>query len=526
MKEFLSVVSDMIGQLDQYGQYNQDTLRSLEVRYRELTCHERMESLQILDDLLQEDFKNYFYIMSTLLAVLKDEQIAFLIENKMLSERYPLWERLSNMLQLRGVLFMNQIIVDYYAEHEHQSKLYKNILNEIQILMGASYSYIPYHRRKKKIVIVVSQLLGIMHAPTKKVVYIYKYLRSLGYEIQVYVCCHLGKVTGDHIFWYNAVATNNFVNKSTEFNYSIEGECITGYNLILTPENYLRGLRETVGRIWDEQPEYVFEIGDRTILAGLCNLFTTVVTMNCIKAVPVTNAPIIARYFSYSEEEEIFYRKCIGENQRIIDVKHTCGEENQEVCMKEAYSKEFFGIPEDNFVIIIAGNRLNVEIDEIFLSVIYRILDQDESFLIAIIGECKQLENKISSSKYKEQIKFLGHQSNFKEAIAMGDVFVNPPRQGGGTGAFYAICSEVPVITLDNCDVESTVGKEFVCQSLEDMPLLVSKYFNDSEFMEKQKECCRKNTERLLDVNNLENFQELCDFVKSITLEREEVHES
>ena len=100
-------------------------------------------------------------------------------------------------------------------------------------------------------------------------------------------------------------------------------------------------------------------------------------------------------------------------------------------------------------------------------------------------------------------------------------MFLNPPRQGGGTGGLYAIKSEVPVITLDNCDVEAIVGKEFVCNSLEDMVNMVEKYYTDNEFMKKQKEICRISSEQWFNCDSIGNFKHLIDVVHENTSEND-----
>lgn len=522
MKEFLSKFSELIGQLEK-GRIPEKNMEEMVQLYAGLTAEEKIKSIQILADVLKENYRAFFWFMSMLLERAKSAEALRHIEELMLSEEIPLWERIGNMLQMRRVLFAQQITDDGELKYTNQNLIYESIMRELEEKMGCRYPYIPYCQREKKVVIVINQIINILHAPTRKMVNIYRFFKELGYEVEVYVA----DIESRGIYWYNVHEMNNFFDRTTEFDHEIDREKIHGFNLRMTMENYLYDLRGTVGKIWDESPEFVFELGNRTLVADLCRQFTTVVAMACSKEPTSTLAPIVARYFYYSEEEDLEYRKYVAPWQTVIDVKHVDqqavkneGEEN-----RIRYKKEDFGISEDQFVIVIAGNRLDVEITEGFLKIIYRILDLNEKFVIAYFGKCKGTEKIVSGSGYEDRMYFLGEQKDFREALAMADVFLNPPRSGGGTGGFYAILENVPVITLANCDVESFTGEEFVCESVEEMPALVERYFTDSDFMELQKENCKKRSREKTEVDNLGNFQKLCDLVKTFTLEKEAEYE-
>ena len=169
-------------------------------------------------------------------------------------------------------------------------------------------------------------------------------------------------------------------------------------------------------------------------------------------------------------------------------------------------------------MIIISGNRLDIEITDDFLEVIYKIMEIADNICIAFIGKTKTIEGRLKK-ELKKRFYFLGQVTHFLETISVGDIFLNPPRQGGGTGGLYAIKSEVPVITLDNCDVEAIVGKEFVCNSLEDMVYMVEKYYTDDEFMKKQKGICRVSSEQWFNCDSIGNFKHLIDIIHENSLE-------
>ena len=517
MKEFLSLVSILIGQLDQQRRYDDKTLQEMKVVYENMSETEQQECLTILSDALSEEKEFPFFLLSTLLIELRDVKIVPCIEKLFEDEEISLWRRISNMYQLRITMFQYSLLETGANAYQREKQAYTKILNDIRQKMGVTYTYIPYKDRKKTVVIVVSQLLGIEHAPTRKVISISNYLSQLGYDVKVYVCFYWSEK--ERIDWYGAWEVNNFMYESGSYTYRICDTEIVGNNLVLNASDYWLKLRDSVGRIWDEAPEWVLELGDKTLIGDLCRDFTSVVTMGCVKAVPVTNAPIIARYFTYSEEEEEQYRECVAGGQVIMDVKHV-DDIDLGSSKSITFKKSDFGIPEECFTVIVAGSRLDTEVSNTFIKIIYEILEKNNQIVIAFIGDCIDLQSRIEE-RYMERIFFLGNSEHFKETIAIGDVFLNPPRQGGGTGGLFAIMEQVPVITLDHCDVEASSGKEFVCSSIEEMPQLVERYYLDHDFMEKQKQNCLINAKRLLEVDNVENFRKLCEKIEEWTLRRE-----
>lgn len=517
-KIFLNSINQMLKELEQNLKFSQETLQEMALSYVKLTEEEQRKCLDMLYEVFCEDYNVAMYLFASMLKKLQDKKILCYIEKMLLCKKHSLWARLNDSIQFQTHLFLNPIYNQNYEEYKNLKCIYDNFLTEIQDEMNCTYSYIPLKDRRKKIILIVSDIISIYHAPTKRLRFIYQCYQNMGYEVKCYVC-HLWSVEGSWD-WDEYIYRHNFMEETGPFSFMLDGVEIEGFNLILNAGDYTEMLGKTLGMIWEEKPEFVMEIGNETILAGLCRQFTTLVTMGCTKSLPVTNAPMIATAVEHSEEEQKLWKEVLEPEQAVLEVRHMVN------ALEEAepgivYTKEMFGMPEDSFVVIVAGNRLDIEIKDDFLAILYQILDLEKRIVIAVIGECQGLQARVSENERAERFFFLGMQERFRKAIAVGDVFLNPPRQGGGTGALFAVMEEVPVITLDNCDVEANAGEEFVCQSVEEMPALVYQYFSDSVFMEKQKENCRKHASVKEEVNSEENFRKLNDAVKEYTVKQE-----
>ncbi len=518
MKEFLVMLNDVLIQLDAGEKISADKLEPINTKYQSLSEIEKEKSKLVLIELLGDNYSAKIYFFSFFLEIFRDKRWIFMIQETLVTKKYPLWARINDLRQYGRYLFMNPSFYEEDKEYGNHMVLYQNILDELCERMHTDFDYIPYAERSKKVILIVSQLLyNNTHAPTKRLEYIYKRYQKMGYQVSCVVCFYQG-IEGH---WVTKTMFNNISGQTGVFQIDFNGFMIEGYNLVLGEADYVSKLEKAVNSIWNEKPELVLEIGDQTLLAGLCSRFTTLVTMGCTSNLAISNAPIIATPASFPEEEWNRKKQLLNRDQILIEVKHNIHEDDtRNECI--VYEKATFGISEESFVIIIAGTRLDTEIKDSFIEIMYQILEMDEHFVIAVIGDCENLKQRIVKDKKEKCIVFLGVQKNFKETIAIGDIFLNPPRLGGGSSGYFAIMEEVPVITLDHCDVQGNVGMDFVCESMEQMPALVWKYYKDAQFMNKQKQNCRKRVQERAKVDGMKGFQKLNQTVKEYTLQREE----
>lgn len=492
MEQFFGILQRGLGQLDATGEYEEGTLRELKESYQKFDAAMQQNMLRVIEQSLAKfPITLQIYIWSSLLAVLRDEKIIPYMGELTADDSLNLWQKVELMNQLQRTIFASEMIKDEEAEYKRNSDAYTALMDEIRQRNKKEFSYLPWEKRNKKIVLITKQFIGRQHAPTEITLQMNRYLKELGYEVVLYVAYMPNRNTVP--LWYKQCLWNNFMNTAGAFQGEIEGEELKGYNLLFTEEHYPEQLYDAAEMIWQEAPEWVLEVGDKTILADLCRQFTTVLTRRCVKTIPVTNAPIIVLASDYTIAEERRYQSWLKPYQQFVEVKHSIV---GKTVIAEKEKKEKYGIAEDQFVILLVGNRLVQEVTEDFLKTIYTMLEENPKAVLAVIGNCEALEKRIAEA-YRERFYFLGYTEELQKTMTIGDLFLNPPRQGGGTGAMYAILQEIPVVTLDNCDVQVNVGKVFTCDSIESMVNLVHQYCEDKGFMEKKKEACRRKAEQL-----------------------------
>lgn len=281
-----------LGQLDATGEYEEGTLRELKESYQKFDAAMQQNMLRIIEQSLAKfPITLQIYIWSSLLAVLRDEKIIPYMGELTADDSLNLWQKVELMNQLQRTIFASEMIKDEEAEYKRNSDAYTALMDEIRQRNKKEFSYLPWEKRNKKIVLITKQFIGRQHAPTEITLQMNRYLKELGYEVVLYVAYMPNRNTAP--LWYKQCLWNNFMNTAGAFQGEIEGEELKGYNLLFTQENYPEQLYDAAEMIWQEAPEWVLEIGDKTILADLCRQFTTVLTRRCVKTIPVTNAPII-----------------------------------------------------------------------------------------------------------------------------------------------------------------------------------------------------------------------------------------
>lgn len=527
MTEFMKIMLELTSELMQGASKVQTTdIEKLQVYYRTLKESERKRCLEILRGLLDGELETYVYLLSFLLANLQDNTIKNELESIFENEKFPLLNSIVYWRFLKKKVFVSGNICENQTEYERQIRLYSNHVKGVQKLLKQQFSYIPYEERnKKRVVLLIEPIFWEKHAPTKKMVNIYSYFQAIGYKVLVvathYKWMELARCTQ----WWNALVDNGLYDATGRFTINFMGVDIEGANIAYKDSDYIDDVSLGMEIVREYNPEFVMSIGDRNILAGLCNDFTTVVTMPCVNKAPISIEPIVLRYFEMTEEEKNEYQKKL-QGKKILEYKHI----NELQPEGDGVDRAIFGISEEAFVIVIAGNRLDFEVTEVVQKMLLEILEENDDTVVVFIGKCKSLENRLGKAleetEYAHRFYFLGEQDNFKEAIGLGNVFLNPPRQGGGTGAVFAIEKEVPIITLGNCDVAS-FGEEFVCDKLEDMPRLVKRYITDADYMQQQKLYCRKRAIQRGKIDSIGNLKILCSEIQKeiIRIEQEREYE-
>lgn len=119
-----------------------------------------------------------------------------------------------------------------------------------------------------------------------------------------------------------------------------------------------------------------------------------------------------------------------------------------------------YTLPENAPVFAVVGNRLDDEVSDGFIILLERLLDRVPDAVVAFAGGVTSLPARLKASRHADCLLSLGYITDVRGLFRRCAAFLNPPRQGGGGGAAYALGEGLPVVTTARGDVASVAGPQ------------------------------------------------------------------
>lgn len=396
--------------------------------------------------------------------------------------------------QFSGKLFRG-LIPNTFNINDALDELYEHIVVGYKNSLHYEFSYIPkIERNNNYIVVLTGQLLGINHAPTKALFDRCKVLQDMGKIVMIINTAEICLVN-HAVPWVEAWIGNYFDEYSRYENFRYGDHIFPFIQLpqIMPDKDVIMDILQT---IVSSKPEMVISIGPSSIVADLCSNILPVLTIGTgvNRSMTRTTFQTICKEVS---DDDIKWACKHGKTQNHFVKSIFTFSFDKKVQKK---SKAEFNLPEDRFIAVVVGNRLDDEMDKDFHSMLKDLMNK--KVFILFIGIYEKYENEIAKDKvYKDNSAYLGHQKNLMSAIGLGDCYINPHRLGGGTSAVMALYQGMPVVTEDYGDVAGNVGEEFCVSDYEEMQERVMLLLNNIDYRNQQSESALKRAELLTDTD-------------------------
>lgn len=390
-----------------------------------------------------------------------------------------------------------QVIVKVPGFYEKKRQLHRRNVIQLRDVLGINYSYLNKEQRNnKRIVIITEQILNYKHAPTKAVLECAVAMKKMGYEVMVFVCpCDM--VLGQEV-WYEAVGFNCVTDLTNQqFRIEHNGEIIDAYQVNMNEEGLFH-YKKMIELIYEFKPLFVYSMGMFNPIGDVVQSFITTVSRKYSLGLPVSEADIIVEIKGEAQCDDIKY---IDSHQKVYEEKSGVAYFD---ISDNMVSRAELGLPEDKFLISIVGNRLDTEIDEVFIGVMEEISKRVDNVGFVIIGQVSTLKEQFEKSTIANKIFCLGYCEDVMSVYRTLDLYVNPRRTGGGYSSLMALIMQIPVVTLPDCDVAFNAGDDFVVDDYELMIEQVVKYYTDKEYYKNQKD----KTKRFAEANSKERAEE------------------
>ncbi|WP_446897219.1 glycosyltransferase [Clostridium sp. LBM24168] len=375
-------------------------------------------------------------------------------------------------------------------------KLYKNILHGFYEQLPYKLHRIPKNERDHGFVMVITgQFLGLDHGPTKTTLdRCYSLIKSMNKRVLLVNTRDVIPLTGfiPYFSIQGGVFNEDYV-KLHNFNY--KGIKIPFYqSSVSMPE--LGEIVKIIDIVKRRRPYFILNIGGTNIVSDLCNNVVPVITSATVMGIPISEGQFSLIGKKASEKDLRILRDTGKPREYAVDGKFTFEFKEQ----THKYKRSEFNLPDDKFLILIVGSRLDYEVTVEFIHELEKTIEYGTHIVFAgNFDKYEELTEEDDLLKYNST--YLGFQKDMLAVAELCDVYVNPPRAGGQTSAAEAMYKGLPVVSLNYGDVSVCIGIENCVDSLEKISVEVLKLINNRSFYNKMSEKAKKRADELLDTD-------------------------
>lgn len=444
--------------------------------------------------LAQHTGQNYYYLMTFLLQATKSLEIyKTILKHMMQDDELTKENRFFLREQLVRYSFLNGEVTD--AElGDLSDNLYYQIYDEYWAELNQGYSYIPKEERDEDFVIVMSaQVLNMMHGPTKT-------LCDRCYILAEHMKKNILIInTAEQMSSYQCIPCFNQVIGSYEDEYS-DVDRITyqektfGFYQCPREMPQVSIIKNIMDMVQQLKPYFILTIG-KSLVGDLCSNIVPVIGLSTVPSGRMTTKAtfqIIGR--KVNDDDRAWMQKHGLQEDHIVESLFTSSFNPQ----THQYTREQLGLPEDQFIVLLVGGRLDDEIDEECVKVLVRLAEK--GIFIAFMGKFEKYNSLIKKQEpLIKQSAFLGFQQDVLAVNECCDAYLNPKRVGGGTSCAEALYKGLPVATLDYGDVGVGAGPDFHVADYEEMYERIVRYAEDKEYYAQMSQKARQRAELLTD---------------------------
>ncbi|SNY55984.1 hypothetical protein SAMN06297280_3032 [Arsukibacterium tuosuense] len=377
-----------------------------------------------------------------------------------LNQRYFIYNQLLS-LEFNGAL-KNK------SDFNTRFTAYSNVVREFALQLGPPGAFFDKEERNPDIVFVfIAQFLSPRHAPSKIVLETIKALcLSANKQVVLIDTCELLPTSGA-LPWYDAAYGSRGQYNAETLTY--EGARFNYLQLSAGMPNLVE-ISGVIELIKTYKPYFTITVGE-SITADIISQLVPNVVVPTVSRLPHTLSQyrVFNKRFITNADE---VPECLQPGILSIDMLP------ERALAQSELTRDQFRIPRDKVVLAVPGNRLDAEIDDNFISMLLCI--SSDRYFVVFAGVFNDYEDYCKRFPVLRSISvFVGYQEDFPAFIKLVDIYVTPPRVGGGLTALCALSMAVPVLTLKYGDAYSFAGELFAFNTLSEMGSVISTVCND-----------------------------------------------
>ncbi len=378
---------------------------------------------------------------------------------------YFVWNQFKRMSLKKLAVFDNK-------SSQLCDELYNRSYNGFESELKEYFVKIPLEERDKNLVLISTiQFLDETHAPTRTVIERAKALKHLGKTVIIINTAE--QYTMKNYLPIYSAGFGRVLEKYNNVNELKIGN--DRFPFIQMPEqSSIQYRMEIMIKLLQKyKPYYILSIGTGSMLADLCGNIVPCASMAlAFSTFPKTmnKMKILGRNL-YKEEKSLYIEDDIIESRFTFELKP----------QKGIFSREYKGLPEDRFILVVVGIRLEFEVTDAFMDMLEEVCSQGCYVVFAGIMDNY---NKLMESYpvVSANSLFIGYCDDMLALMDICDLYVNPERLGGGFSIIEAFVKGKPGVYLKSGDVYTAGGESFAVDSFKEMAEQILKYKEDKDY--------------------------------------------
>ncbi|MBO4903555.1 MAG: hypothetical protein J5518_12270 [Lachnospiraceae bacterium] len=448
-------------------------------------------ALDLIKEPDEQDVLFQLFLYSYLLHLEENPEYAVKICELAETERFSAEQRLFLFHQLKHFFWHHPEAGNTPLLH----KLYLSVLHEWKHKMADILTPIRSENRNRGLIVVITlQFLNRGHAPTKTAL---ERIYTIGALLHNDVICINSR---EQYTLKGFLPIFDPIGRMIEKDY--DGVHTTSHNdfsfALIQPETEMPDeemVRVLLEEIRNLAPWKVVVCGDRCLLGDLCaEMIPTIDIPMVFSTIPKVERgySAVGRTLSASEKSDLAAK---GYNpDSIIESVFTF----ELIPQTSILTKEQLQLPNDRFLLGIIGIRLDADVSKDFLETVLTCVNDGIHLVFAgKFDGYERLCNEVEG--LSEHSTFVGFQKDILALWDLLDLYINPPRLGGGFSVAEAFSKGKPGICLQRGDVAASAGPDFCVDSLQEYPALIRKYITDHDFYNEMSRKALKRSERLFD---------------------------
>lgn len=380
---------------------------------------------------------------------------------------------------LRGLnfaLWSNRIRVrDPQAHDLAQRALWRSILKAYRPALAGRRPVAPADRQRDLIVLLTGQFVRGMHQPSLDIVdFARTLILRLGRRVVLVN-------TADGPVSTHFPCLGGFISTADDELVSVRR--LTADGLPIPFRHLPPGFTSPdmaaamVDEILDLKPDMVLSFGTMSVVADLCRGLVDVVAIPYGSYLPLAEPDYLALPRPVGPGDDAALAAAGLTRGRVLSINYTYAPPPAGA----PRSRVALGVPEDAILTAIVGLRLGSEVTPAFAAALDDLVRREPRLFFLFVGPMDDYGPRVAPNPHlAARSRAHGYETDVMAVLGVCDLYLNPPRGGGGSSAAYALSAGVPAYSLAAGDVAIVVGPAFHLAGFGDFAATATRLADDA----------------------------------------------